>query len=288
MPNSDVIVRMYNVGFGDAFLVLIPADGGIRKVLFDCGSIKAGEKPLKDIRDRIIVDVTDSDGVPRLDVVVGTHRHKDHVSGFDSAVWRQVEVKEVWMPWTEDPRDDEAKRIRETQSRLAASLVSSFAAKVTSAATPSATDQRYYELALNALSNDGAMRTLHEGFAGRPSRRFFPSKTAEENTFETTTLPGVKIFVMGPSRNKEVIRDMDPPSGKSYLRLLGSAQSGSVVVPDPFNGLLRQNPRECCSGAYLPAAVGQSRTRPSGWQQQIPGTVPRLPCRPRMAPRRKS
>ena len=62
------------------------------------------------IVDRIIEDVTDEDGVPRIDVVVATHRHKDHVSGFGNAKWNSVEVKEVWMPWTEDPTDEEEER----------------------------------------------------------------------------------------------------------------------------------------------------------------------------------
>jgi hypothetical protein len=38
---KEVRIRMYNVGFGDAFLVLIPANGKELRILFDCGSIQA-------------------------------------------------------------------------------------------------------------------------------------------------------------------------------------------------------------------------------------------------------
>src|SRR5689334_3541728 len=104
MANNYVTIRMYNVGFGDAFLVRIPDGNTERRILFDCGSIEAAEGvEMKDIVEQIIADVTDADDVARIDVVVGTHRHKDHVSGFANPAWADVEVKEVWMPWTEDP-----------------------------------------------------------------------------------------------------------------------------------------------------------------------------------------
>ena len=121
--SRQVTIRMYNVGFGDAFLVLVPEGNQQRRILFDCGSIEAAPGvPMSRVVDRLVRDVTDADGVPRIDVIVATHRHKDHVSGFGQAAWDGVEVKEVWMPWTEHPTDAEARRIRDIQSRLALTL----------------------------------------------------------------------------------------------------------------------------------------------------------------------
>src|SRR6266511_3208677 len=103
-----VNVRMYNVGFGDAFLVELPAgDDRPFRVLVDCGAHAAGYpadgwRP-EDVVDQIISDISAGGAEPHLDVVVATHRHQDHVSGFRSAAWRQVSVDEVWLPWTEDP-----------------------------------------------------------------------------------------------------------------------------------------------------------------------------------------
>jgi len=120
----NMTICMYNVGFGDAFLVKIPRKKGELRVLFDCGSIEASTAggKMKNIVQNIISDVTDPDGVARIDVVVATHRHKDHVSGFGDDAWNAVEVKEVWMPWTEHLTDPEARRIREAQSKLALGL----------------------------------------------------------------------------------------------------------------------------------------------------------------------
>jgi beta-lactamase superfamily II metal-dependent hydrolase len=236
-------IRMYNVGFGDAFLVTLPAGSATRRILFDCGSIEAAPgAPMADVVKRIVQDVTDADGVPRIDVVVATHRHRDHVSGFGNAAWDAVEVKEVWMPWTEHPTDAEARRIRDAQSGLALGLASALAAQ---AATLSAAGQqelrRCQDIVANALmlANDAAMKKLHSGFTGVPLRRFLPEKplagTPEHHrTFTTDVLPGVKVHVLGPSRERDVIRDMDPPKGESYLRLRAARASPSGLPPAPF------------------------------------------------------
>jgi beta-lactamase superfamily II metal-dependent hydrolase len=235
MSEDKVVVRMYNVGFGDCFLVRIFAQGKESKILFDCGSIKAGPASIEDVVQRVIQDVTDSDGKARIDVVVATHRHKDHVSGFASAAWKGVAVKEVWMPWTEDPKDGEARRIRNSQSKLASALSIVAQRKQT---LPLDDLERLKvaglsDLAIDALSNEAAMQTLHEGFAGKARRRFLPTSDVKESTLEPEVLSGVTVHVLGPSRDKDVIRDMDPPSGQSYLQLM-DASDPSFGVPDPF------------------------------------------------------
>jgi beta-lactamase superfamily II metal-dependent hydrolase len=231
-PAAPVTVRMYDVGFGDCVLVTLPTSAGLRKVLFDCGSIKAGARPIADIAAQVVEDVRDRDGVPRIDVVVATHRHRDHVSGFESAVWKQVVVREVWMPWTEDPRDPVARRIRETQSNLAVSLQKALQRPAADGRTATPVSP-WLDLALNALTNDTAMATLHGGFSGDAVRRFLPTKDPEQQTIKTDALPGVLVHVLGPSRDENVIRDMDPPAGQSYLRLLDSSDL-TPTVPEPF------------------------------------------------------
>jgi beta-lactamase superfamily II metal-dependent hydrolase len=224
---NHILVRMYDVGFGDSFLIKIPSTDGMRKVLMDCGSIKQGSQKFDDVIDRIIKDVTDEDGIPRIDVVVCTHRHADHVKGFSNSSWSKVQVREVWMPWTEDPTDAEARRIRETQSSLALILEQQLSKRNELSA--------YHEIALNALSNEKAMGTLHSGFKGNPLRRFIPKKDSVDTTIRTDALPGVLIYVLGPSHDEDVIRDMDPPSGESYLRLQAASNEGESSAPNPFS-----------------------------------------------------
>jgi hypothetical protein len=205
-------------------------------MLFDCGSIAHDpDVKMDDVLARLWQDATDPGAsAPRIDVVVATHRHRDHVSGFEKKGWARVRVGEVWMPWTEHPTDREAKRIRETQSRLALALDASLTLRLAGAGDGGERlrMQRLQELAANALSNAGAMEMLHEGFAGSPLRRFLPEPGALSQV-SSPALPGVTAYVLGPSRDKEVIRDMDPPAGQSFLRLVGS-EAGQPSAPQPF------------------------------------------------------
>ena len=112
-------VRMYQVGFGDCFLLTFRyAEAGDRHVLIDFGSTKlptkgAPEGGLMRVA-RAIRDVCKTDEHPdgKLTAVVATHRHKDHISGFATNKTRDasgdliaaMRPDLVIQPWTEDPR----------------------------------------------------------------------------------------------------------------------------------------------------------------------------------------
>jgi hypothetical protein len=192
---------------------------------------------MKSVLAQLWADCTDPGAThPVIDVIVATHRHRDHVSGFAKPGWEKVEVGEVWMPWTEHPTNAEARRIRETQARLADVIQRSASLRLTAPGLDAQQRTRIEgnrDLALNALSNERAMSTLHEGFAGSPERRFLPDDQPEGLLLKSDALPGASAYVLGPSKIESVIRDMDPPAGKSYLRLANSlALDGSV--PEPF------------------------------------------------------
>lgn len=227
----SVLVRMYNVGFGDSFLVEFPNDlGDVTRVLIDCGSIAAASLKMTDLVDRILDDVRDADGRARIDVVVCTHRHADHISGFASSVWKDLVVKEVWFPWTEDPVDPLAKQIREAQTKLAMVLTSHWQAKLAASTGDTESDQ-WLNIALNARGNASAMDMLHTGFKSKP-KRLFLSSDGSPVAVATSALPNVSAYVLGPSKDKDVIRDMDPPAGTTYLRQFsGESQSSEPFEP---------------------------------------------------------
>jgi len=220
MAGDPIRVRMYNVGFGDAFLILFPDKPRPRRVLIDCGSIKNGTAgDVDEVAARIIGDVTDEDGVARIDVVAMTHFHQDHISGFaDRSLWRDVEVGEVWMPWTEDPDDPVALGLRQRQIALA-SAVRDMAAQQS---LMGVADDEVEFLAVEADNvfsavNADAQDTLLNGFTGDPQRRFL---SRDSRPRRPRVLPdGLKVHVLGPSTNPDLINRMDPPSKESFLRV---------------------------------------------------------------------
>jgi beta-lactamase superfamily II metal-dependent hydrolase len=251
---------MYNVGFGDAFFLTLPTDAGERRILIDCGSIAKASASIRDIAQAIVDEATPAGGKPRIDVVVATQRHRDHVSGFASPLWEDVEVGEVWMPWTEHPDDPEAKRIRDKQTGLALALQRSLAATGLAVDVDDVGDAAghppAYQMTLDAVPNEAAMTTLHDGFAGEPDRRYFPDKDGSR-VYTTKLLPGVKVHVLGPSRDEAVIRDIDPPAGETYLR--ASAAAGAPdVASAPFTSTWSVSPAEFKKQrTWAPLALGR-------------------------------
>lgn len=203
-----VTVRMYNIGFGDAFLLSVPVAGGIWRMLVDCGVHSQGrsEHDIDDVVADIIATAADPTGRARLDVVVGTHRHRDHVLGFEDDRWAEVEVGEVWLPWVEDPADIEATSLREVHDAAAFALHQSFAAA----------DSAKAELALTSLTNERAMWTLRHGFAGTPTRRYVDADL--ELTHDVSGLPGAGVRFLGPPRDEASIRAMNPPQAAALVR----------------------------------------------------------------------
>jgi beta-lactamase superfamily II metal-dependent hydrolase len=217
---KSVSIRMYNVGLGDSFLLRFPGEERESRVLIDCGVHMSGPGPYKmdEVVSRIVDDVRDEDGTPRIDVVVASHRHADHIVGFESERWGEVEVGEVWMPWTEHPTDPEARSIRDRQSKKARSVRAALAAM--------RAPQHLMEIVDNSLTNARAMETLHGGFASTTRIRYLPPKTRDAMSFTPAVLPGVTVHAMGPSRDPEVVRDMEPPKGGAF-ELRAAAAGGS-------------------------------------------------------------
>ena len=102
---------MYRPGLGDCFLLSFPGvDGELFHMLIDCGALSSTDGQLRavvsDIKKR-----TNS----TIDVVIATHEHWDHISGFLQAkqVFDGITVKDVWASWTEEPENLTAKQLKE-------------------------------------------------------------------------------------------------------------------------------------------------------------------------------
>jgi hypothetical protein len=101
---DSISVRMYCHGFGDCFLITFyEKEKPIYRMVVDCGMLTGNSDTLK----QAIQDVT-TECAGKIDVVVQTHEHKDHISGFNlrdekkKLLWDQIAVDNVWLAWTEN------------------------------------------------------------------------------------------------------------------------------------------------------------------------------------------
>jgi hypothetical protein len=112
---TGITVRAYNVGFGDCFLLTFQYAAGDKHVLIDFGTT-SGPKKLKGTgTPKLMLDIAkhiQSVTGGRLDAVIATHRHRDHISGFTrkkgkgtgDLIAEMAKDALILMPWTEHPK----------------------------------------------------------------------------------------------------------------------------------------------------------------------------------------
>lgn len=126
-PQTSVGVRMYRNsllvggplgGLGDCFLLAFARpQGEPYYVLIDCGLFQ-GSANASDRLQHTMEQIGRATG-GRLDAVVLTHQHYNHLAGFKLAwdTFEAFEVGEVWLAWTEDPADRVAAQLRAQRER---------------------------------------------------------------------------------------------------------------------------------------------------------------------------
>ena len=206
--SKGVTVRHYCQGIGDCHLLkFTKADKSDFWMLIDCGvhsSVTGGTQMIA----KIVEDIASV--TKRLDVVVVTHEHWDHVSGFLTEVdrFKKFEVGEVWMGWTENPRDAQARELDKFKQQALAAL----------------------QMASNRLDRTAGLSSflssLHEGvdavlgfsFGAKGERVRLAREAAgalapnnvhylepSDPPIRLADLPNLRIYVLGPPRDAALL-----------------------------------------------------------------------------------
>lgn len=237
-------VRMYRQGLGDSFLLTYSAPERDERthLLIDCGVLKGTEDAAQRMQE-VAQNVRDeTDG--HLDVLVATHEHWDHLSGFLQAgsIFDTLEVGEVWVGWTEDPQDELATELRKRKKKRLQGLAA--AAKIAGDGDTAAAERTAHQLdALLGFEGDlgaGATRTTAAAMdwvKGRQGeiRYLRPG----EQLFDLPSLPGIRVYVLGPPHDERLIKRSDPSKRHSEVYELaeaGASHQGFLAASEALAG----------------------------------------------------
>ena len=193
---AGIRVRMYRVGFGDFFLLsLRGTDGTVKHILVDCGVHAANLGTIGTAINQLAEDTG-----KQLALVIMTHHHADHISGFATGKddFKDFNVEAVWMPWFEDPKDATATAFQANITAVATHL------QLQLAAAGRQNDQ-YHDMAENITgvltaaggSNDVAMATLRGGFANPVTPTYYKAGDPA-NLPESLVKIGLTAKILGP------------------------------------------------------------------------------------------
>ena len=126
---NSATIRMFCHGLGDCFLISFPQKSSRDyHILIDCGIAMGTSNEdlvMQQVVEQIAALTHDPDkNKPVIDLLVVTHEHRDHVSGFIQAEdeFKKFEVKNIWFGWTESRRDPLANALRTKHAREKAAL----------------------------------------------------------------------------------------------------------------------------------------------------------------------
>lgn len=222
MAKPPIRVRMYKKLLGDCFLLTIGDPGASRDdrvhILIDCGILQRVPGEVA-IMQAVAGDIVATTG-GRLDLLVITHEHWDHISGFvhaRQALIDDMQIDALWLAWTERRGDGQADTLRKKseKAKKVVAQAAAFAAKekvnVTAniqhfngplAANGKLTSLDVIPELIKRAEATGAVDYLEPGDV-----RITPGRL------------GLRAHVLGPSRKPDYLTKTQPPGvGKqTYL-----------------------------------------------------------------------
>ena len=252
---SAVRIRMYRVGFGDFFLLSVrDAQGAYVHVLIDCGVHAANLNSIGSAITQLAADTQ-----KHLALVIMTHRHADHISGFASgkSTFAEFTVDRVWMPWFEDPKNDKAVRFQSNLTAVAARLGQQLALRAAEG------DRKFQNMMTNITSvsaaaggsNATALDVLHGGFKNKAPVDYY--KAGDKPTLPAALVAaGVSAKVLGPPIDPDLIAQMDNKNHQYLSASASDSDSGSIhPFSRAFSATAGDYPAEQAFALFKPAEL---------------------------------
>jgi len=204
-------IRMYRQGLGDCHLIRLPrTDDPTRDyfIMIDCGVVLGTPEPQKRMIP-VVKDIMKTTG-GTVDLLLATHEHWDHLSGFIQAQAEFAGFKphEIWLAWSEDPKDPLAKKLRREKDKALAAL--RLGASHLQMAGHSA---RAADLS-SVLEFFGAGKGTSTSDALKIVRGFNPGKIRYRRPTDPPEAPpelgGVRFFIMGPPPDERLLKRTNP------------------------------------------------------------------------------
>ncbi len=244
MAMREIRIRMYRVGFGDCFLLSLPPAGHDKTphhVLIDCGVHPSG-KLTSDHIQKVVDDIEKETG-GKLAIVIASHAHADHVSGFAQCLesFNRFDINEIWLSWADDPSNIHAKKLQRGEWDVVKILDKHFENQAPEALKGVAGARR--QAAVGAVANlkqtKPAMDALRGGFAGQVKPRYLKAK---DTLSAPAGIDGLEVEVLGPSTDDAFLKRMDPPKSDEYLRVTEALDAEQANAIQPFGNWWRHDP----------------------------------------------
>jgi hypothetical protein len=228
---DQLLIRMFDVGLGDCVYCRIPmahTDNRDFHLLIDCGTLSTTDN-LSTAVEKLKTLLPDIGGKHHVDLLVVTHEHKDHMTGFGMELWDELSFGAVWMSAAMNPEHPEAKKAKKLHSFAVSAMEQ--ALRLNLALSPQLT-----ELAGAMALNGDAMRTLRETIPHASGIE--PVYVHAESTPDELQLPleGATIEVLGPENDIDFYY-LGKEGDESLRSAFGLIEAGlpdvAAAVPDP-------------------------------------------------------
>ncbi len=284
-PEKGVKVRMYRTGLGDCFLLAFPKTAtekdprNVFYLLVDCGVHVRTPEPSYVTRILEIVQHIAAATGGVLDLLVITNGHWDHISAFhasqaQSIFEEKIELRKLWMAWTENLDNPRAKDLHEGRKAALAALVNArskmeklegqglaatadacamvgklldFFGGVAEGPGQAAAGEGLGAAggappgAMKSTQTEEAMRWLKETYDGGGKAVFLQPG---DGPLPLDGVPGARVYVLGPPEDPDLIKKYNPSASgdEVYPKAMAAAIEASFfaafgVVPKNADAL---------------------------------------------------